>query len=86
MNELKNNISDTGSFFFSEDPHLSCQAGSFRKLLTKYGESGLELDAVALTEFPSRYTFLGDRTILKGIKRSQWFSSVPDNMLPPHAW
>lgn len=34
--------------------------------------SPLELDAVALTEFPARYTFLGDRTLFKEVKRTQW--------------
>lgn len=38
--------------------------------------AALELDAVALTEFPSRYTFLGDRTLFKEVKRTQWLTDV----------
>lgn len=87
MDHYQNSISTTGSIFFKNDSQLHSKASSFSKLLDEYGGSALEIDAVALTEFPARYTFLGDRTLFKRVKRTQWFSDGRNtgyNLPPKH--
>lgn len=77
MNSDTYSISDVGQFHHYL-PDGQIRRGSFFSEIMKATTRPMELDPVALTEFPWKYTFLGDRSILKHVKRSQWFSRFDD--------
>ncbi len=77
-------IRDVGQFHnLLPDGSIQDQ-GDFSDTL-KAAKKPIEIDVVALTEFPWKYTFLGDRTIVKSVRRTQWFSSSPRGVfhVPP---
>lgn len=82
------NISDTGSFSLVDQTGSNDHRKGISKLLA--GLDRVHLDPVALSEFPSRYSFVGDRTLFAEIKRTNWFHSLgPEaldgrSVLPSH--
>lgn len=84
---LQDSIGYTGCFYDIENP--SDKFSSFSSIL-KTQVPPLELDSVALCGFASRFAFFGDRTLVKSIKRTSFFSHPNEHdvekiiCLPPH--
>ena len=69
---LKNTLSSTGTFFVPENPAIA-PTSQFSEVLDDPRLSK-EVDPVALCEFPSHYTFFGNRTILRQVRRTDLYS------------
>jgi len=69
---LNNSLASTGIFFSPGNPAITPTI-RFREHLENLAPE-LEIDPVALCEFPSHYAFFGSRTILRNIRRSDWYT------------
>lgn len=71
----QNCIADTGKYYIKDESNKIRLYEYFGDALKAVGRvSKVKLNITALTEVPSHYAFIGDKTILKDINRTQWFS------------
>lgn len=71
----QNCIADTGKYFIKDNSGRISLYDYFSDAVKAAGEtSKVKLNITALTEFPSHYAFIGDKTIVNNISRTQWFS------------
>jgi hypothetical protein len=72
----QNYTADTGKYFTKDDSGRISLYEYFKDAVKTAGKSSkVKLNITALTEFPSHYAFIGDKTIVNNISRTQWFSN-----------
>ncbi|HEY9161951.1 MAG TPA: asparagine synthase-related protein [Desulfomonilia bacterium] len=69
-------IADTGKYLIKDDSGRISLYEYFGDAVKAAGKSSkVKLNITALTEVPSHYAFVGDKTIINNISRTQWFSN-----------